>query len=64
MHALPVLDESHDEIALLEGLSADSVAMIAAESLLIVLRARVSKVACLVDDVDLFWQARSLFASV
>jgi hypothetical protein len=35
VHALPVLDELQDEIALLEGASADSAAVVAAESLMV-----------------------------
>jgi hypothetical protein len=52
VHALPVLDESQEEIALLEAASVDLAAMVAMESLLVDRRTRASKVTCLVDDVE------------
>jgi hypothetical protein len=42
VHSFLVLDELQDEIALLEGASADSAAVIAVESLLVDRRARAS----------------------
>ena len=52
MHALLVLDQPKDEVALLEGATANSAAVIAAEALLVDGSARASQVACLVSQVD------------
>jgi hypothetical protein len=64
VHALLVLDEPQDEVALLEGASADSATVVVAEPLLVD-RVRERAWSCASSTSSSpFWRATSLLASV